>query len=125
MGLDRKVTFAAAKPPAWPVLVALLADKQVKVQLRMIDGELAFPDEEPADSWKELRVSIGGGMVTLRREPDGVALVVWGNADADLQRGWNALAWAVAFLTGGRVDVDGVSIAAGDLAAAVALPFAP
>ncbi len=125
MGLDRKVTFAADKSPAWPALAALLAEKQVKVQLRMIDGELAFPDEEPAETWKELRVGVGGGMVTLRREADAVTLVVWGNADANLQRGWNALTWAVAHQAGGVIHSDGATKSADDFARTADLPFAP
>ena len=51
----------------------------------MIDGELAFPAEEPAEAWQELRVSAPIGMVTLRREADGIRLVTWGNADAAIR----------------------------------------
>ena len=124
MGLDRKVSFAADKTPTWPALAALLASKQVKAQLRMIDGELAFPDEEPAEAWTELRVGIGGGMVTLRRDGDGITLVVWGNADANLQHGWNALTWAIAQLSGGAIQAESGVQSADDFARSAALPFA-
>jgi hypothetical protein len=60
--------------------------------MRMIDGELAFPDETPPDTWRELRVGTPSGMITLRREIDGVTLVIWGNADENLRRDWNTLA---------------------------------
>jgi hypothetical protein len=44
----------------------------------MIDGELAFPDEEPPEDWRELRIGTPEGMmVTIRRERDRVVLVVW------------------------------------------------
>jgi hypothetical protein len=54
--------------------------------MRMIDNMPAFPDEEPEEGWKELRVSLGGGMITLRREAGRMRVVVWGNADAALQQ---------------------------------------
>ena len=103
MGMDQRVTFTADKTPTWDQLARFLAARQYPLQLRMIDGELAFPDEMPTDSWRELRVSTPGGMVTLRREPDGVTLVTWGNADAKMQQAWNTLAWALAHLSGGAV----------------------
>jgi hypothetical protein len=65
----------------------------------MIDGELAFPDEEPPQNWRELRLGTADGMmVTVRREGDRVVLVVWGNSDASLIRAWNALACTFAEL---------------------------
>jgi hypothetical protein len=71
----------------------------------MIDGELAFPDEEPPADWRELRVSTPEGrMVTIRRDSDRVVLVVWGNADAGLVRTWNALTWAFAEACNGQVQ---------------------
>jgi hypothetical protein len=42
-------------------------------------------------------------MITLRRDADGVTLVIWGNADAELRQAWNALAWGLAHLSGGTV----------------------
>jgi hypothetical protein len=103
MGMDRTVTFDAA-PPAWPAVRDLLATRGFAVQMRMIDGQLAFPDEEPAADWRELRVAAAAGMVTVRRGTDRVELVVWGNADADLRKFWNALAWAWAKAGGGRIE---------------------
>ena len=104
MGMDQKVVFSAERTPAWPTLVELLAQKTFAIQMRMIDGELAFPDETPPDAWRELRVGTPGGMVTLRREPDGITLVTWGNADAKMRQAWNALTWAIAHLSGGAIQ---------------------
>jgi hypothetical protein len=71
----------------------------------MIDGELAFPDEEPPADWRELRVStLEGGMVTIRRDSDRVVLVVWGNADAGLVQTWNAITLAFAEACNGQVQ---------------------
>jgi hypothetical protein len=70
----------------------------------MIDGQLAFPDEQPTASWTELRIGTPDGMVTIRRETDGVRLVVWGNADAALLQAWNTLAWAFAEAGSGLIE---------------------
>ena len=70
----------------------------------MIDGQLAFPDEEPPEGWAELRVGTPQGMVTIRREPSSVRLVTWGNADAAMIQAWNALAWAFAEARSGQVE---------------------
>src|SRR5262245_58279244 len=103
MGMDQKVLFAAERMPPWARVRNSLAQCNHLVQMRMIDGELAFPDEEPPASWRELRVGTAAGMISLRREADGVTLVVWGNAERPLRESWNAIAWALAELTEGRV----------------------
>lgn len=94
MGLDRKIVLQA--PPAWQTWTGRLAQQGLTATLRMVDGELAFPDEVPAESWRELRISLPAGMVTLRREDDGVRLVVWGNASEQLLREVEMLAAALA-----------------------------
>lgn len=104
MGMDHKVRFGPNSNPSWPSLRDRLTRSGLAPQLRMIDGQLAFPDEEPAADWQELRVGTAHGMVTLRREPDGIRLVVWGNADVATRQAWNALTWAVAVLSGGTVE---------------------
>jgi hypothetical protein len=104
MGLERVVTFAGGTVPAWEGVRELLTRSGFPVLMRMIDGQLAFPDEQPPESWAELRVGTPQGMVTTRREPDRVRLVTWGNADAAMLQAWNALAWAFAEVGGGRVE---------------------
>jgi hypothetical protein len=104
MGQERVVTFAGGVVPPWPSVGELLTRSGFPVQMRMIDGQLAFPDEQPPESWAELRVGTSQGMVTIRRVADRVRLVTWGNADAAMVQAWNALAWAFAELGGGRVD---------------------
>jgi hypothetical protein len=91
MGQERVVRFAG-DPPEWDVIRARLAERGIVATLRMIDGMPAFPDEIPEASWKELRVGFASGMVTLRRGPNQLTCVVWGNADAGLLESWNALA---------------------------------
>jgi len=90
--------------PSWPAVAALLAAGGSAVQMRMIDGALAAPDDEPPEGWRELRVALAGEMVTARRVPGGVQVVAWGNANLTQLRAWNALAWAFAKAGGGTVD---------------------
>ncbi len=52
--------------------------------LRMIDGQLSFPEEVPESDWQEIRVGLPSGMVTLRRSPQGLKLVTWGNISPEL-----------------------------------------
>jgi hypothetical protein len=121
MGLERTVTFAG-DIPGWPAVCDLLAGRGAAVQMRMIDGELAFPDEEPPEAWRELRLSLGGGMVTVRRGAGQVSLVVWGNADAALLQAWDLLAWAFAEAGGGRVLTEAGPQSAADFRRAANLP---
>ncbi len=107
MGMDQTVTFAGKPVPSWPAVRDLLAGKGFALQMRMIDGQLAFPDEEPADHWHELRVGTPSGMVTLRRGEGQVTLVIWGNADLTMRQAWNALTWAFAEAGGGQVQTPG------------------
>jgi hypothetical protein len=103
MGMEQKVEFGPARCPAWAAVSELLARCYFPVQLRMIDGQLAFPDETPPEAWRELRVGAPGGMITIRRGSEGVELVTWGNADATLRQSWNALTWAFVASSQGSV----------------------
>jgi hypothetical protein len=106
MGMQQTVTYPGGTVPSWPQVRDALQSVAFPVQMRMIDGELAFPDEEPAESWRELRLGTSAGMITVRRDPDHVTLVIWGNADVNLRHAWNAITWAFASQNG-RVDTPG------------------
>src|SRR5688572_22581968 len=95
MGMERRVPLTGGGP-AWAAVADAVAKAGYPVQMRMIDGELAFPDEAPPDGWRELRVAHGGAMITVRRGAGEVVLVAWGNADEDQLRLWEALAEAFA-----------------------------
>ena len=97
MGLER--TIPATRPLEWPRLVARLKEFGEAPILRMIDGLPAFPDEEPTSDWRELRVGLAGGMVTLRRTSEGYSCVTWGTADPVLQSSADALVRAVGELS--------------------------
>ena len=95
MGMERVVACPAGVP-AWAAVRDRLSAAGAAVQMRMIDNLPAFPDEDPPADWRELRISLGGGMLTLRRETDRLSVVVWGNADAGLQGDQETLARACA-----------------------------
>jgi hypothetical protein len=77
MGLEQTVTFPDTVP-TWHDVQELLANRGFPIQVRIIDGQLAFPDEIPEEPWHELRVSSDAGMVTFRREQNRVVLITWG-----------------------------------------------
>jgi len=104
MGQERIVSFPAGALLPWSAVAEVLSRHGFPVQMRMIDGQLAFPDEQPPETWAELRVGTPQGMVTIRREPDRVRLVTWGNADPGMMQAWNALAWAFAETGTGLVE---------------------
>lgn len=91
MGQERVVRFAG-EPPEWEAIRAKLSEQGIAATVRMIDGLPAFPDEIPEPGWKELRLGFASGMVTLRRGPNDLTCVVWGNADPVLLASWSALA---------------------------------
>jgi hypothetical protein len=103
MGVEQSVTFAC-EVPSWPAVRDMLARVNYPVQMRMIDGQLAFPDEEPPMEWREIRLGTPGGMITVRREPRRVVFVVWGNADTNMLRARNALMWAFAEAGNGAIE---------------------
>ena len=121
MGMDQTVAFAGAGPD-WAAVRDLLARHGYAVQTRMIDGQLAFPDEEPPEGWRELRVGTPGGMVTVRREPGQMVLVIWGNAETALRQAWNGLAWALAEAGGGQVLTAEGTVSASDYRQRADLP---
>ena len=90
MGMDRTIAFAGT-PPSWSNIRERIVAAGLTVQLRMIDGLPAFPDEVPEEGWRELRISTPGGMMTLRLQPGQLSVVVWGNASIELVRDWEAV----------------------------------
>ncbi len=82
MGVERFVRTATITE--WLTVAARLVAAGCPAAVRMIDGLPAFPDEEPPADWRELRLSLAGGMVTVCRTGDGVRLVTWGTDDPAL-----------------------------------------
>jgi len=104
MGAQRTIRYPSGQSPDWPEVAAKLTEIGRPAILRMIDGLPAFPDEVPEPDWQELRVGLPGGMVTLRRTPDGFAVVTWGDRDPALSDSWDDLCWAAAATGDGLID---------------------
>lgn len=103
MGVERVIQFPAGVP-SWPAIVEKLVASGEQPVLRMIDGLPAFPDETPNPAWRELRVSLRGGMVTLRRDNATIRCVIWGDADEALTASWDACCRALGESGGLRSD---------------------
>jgi hypothetical protein len=98
MGFQR--TIESAVPITWPAVKNTLLRLGEQPVLRMIDGLPAFPEEIPADDWKELRIGLSGEMVTLRRSARGYECVSWGSPTGVLKRSLDAVCVAVASFEG-------------------------
>lgn len=95
MGMERIVRFPSGTIPEWSTIAEKLKERGQSPVIRMIDNLPAFPDEVPAEDWRELRLGLTGGMVTLSRMPGVLRCTVWGNAGPDLQASWDDLVKAV------------------------------
>jgi hypothetical protein len=82
MGLD--VLVAQPAPPPLPEVLARLAGAGVTAMIAMIDGGLVAPGTPLPPDWREVRLRTPAGMLTLRRQPGGVRILVFGNADEAL-----------------------------------------
>jgi hypothetical protein len=85
MGYERTIPMAADRVPDWGTIARQLRLAGDSPVLRMIDGLPAFPDETPEPTWRELRVGLAGGMITIRRTADGISCVSWGTDDPHLK----------------------------------------
>ena len=95
MGIARKVSVAGAGP-SWERIQKELQGLGETPALRMIDNLPAFPEEIPEAGWKELRLGLCGGMVTLRKAPGEWSCTIWGTGDPKLEWACEAVAWAIA-----------------------------
>ena len=80
MGMSQQIP-TGQRTIAWPAIAKAMAVRGLPLQMRLIDGQLAFPDETPPDNWRELRVASAGRMITIKRTTGSIELVCWGNAD--------------------------------------------
>ena len=92
MGLE--IVVPRRSCPLRPVLEALAA-AGLPSAIAMVNGALVPPSAPPPAEWAEVRLRTPAGMITLRRQPDGIAVVVFGNADAALQAAQRQVADAV------------------------------
>jgi hypothetical protein len=94
-GVGLEIVVPRDRPlPLRPVLDALGA-AGVPAVVAMADNALRAPGAPPPEDWRDVRLRTPAGMVTLRRQGDGIAVLVFGNADAALQAAQRAVAEAV------------------------------
>ncbi len=122
MGMSRTVKFQGKPPPGWEQVRTCLANHGFPAQMRMIDGELADPDEMPPEKWHELRLGTKLGMVSVRRGPDWVEIVTWSSADMLMLHAWNAVTCAYAEAGGGTVVMEDSELEPSAFAKHVELP---
>src|SRR5262245_7977430 len=116
MGLERTIRFSSGEPPTWDEIRAQLLLVGEAGKIRLIYGKPASPDEAPEPGWRELRVGTAAGIVTIRRRPDSLTCVVWGNADSALTAAWHKVIWACAAAGAGTVETPSGSLPAAEFA---------
>jgi hypothetical protein len=96
MGLERVI--ATQGVPSLAKLLERLAAAGVASSLMMVDNALVSPKLPPPSEWRDVRLKTPAGAVTLKRRADGVAVIVFGNADPALLAAQTAVADALASL---------------------------
>jgi hypothetical protein len=82
MGMEQVV---ACDRVDFVALLAALAAHGANGMVAMVDGVLQMPGTKVPESWRDVRLRFPAGTLTLARRDGGVAVVVFGNADARLQ----------------------------------------
>jgi hypothetical protein len=82
MGMEQVV---ACDRVDFVALLAALAAHGASGMVAMVDGVLQMPGTIVPETWRDVRLRFPAGTLTLARRPGGVAVVVFGNADARLQ----------------------------------------
>ncbi|VTS03406.1 hypothetical protein [Tuwongella immobilis] len=103
MGMEITVRYPL-NPPNWEVIQVELKASLIEYQIRMIDQLPAFPDELPPEGWREVRLSLADGMLTIRRIGNHDRVIIWGNASDRLQQLWRQIAGILAATGSGIAD---------------------
>ena len=90
MGLEVVVPRVATVE--FPALLGRLADAGLPTAVAMVDNVLQGPGSTPPTAWRDVRLRTPAGMVTLRRVPNGIAVVVFGNAEDPLRAAQRTIA---------------------------------
>lgn len=105
MGIQRTIRWPSPTEWEWSSILETLRAGGDDPIVRMIDNLPAFPGEIPAPETQEVRISLGGGMVTLRRNgPTRLDCLTWGNADAALMAALNRCVTVIAEHTSGMIE---------------------
>ncbi len=103
MGLEKVIVYEGMSP-SWAQLAEAFQHRGLKAVIRMIDGQLAFPDESPPSAWHEVRLGFSAGMITLRAAPGRLFITIWGNASPELVQVWDQVAQTCAEAVAGTIE---------------------
>jgi hypothetical protein len=84
MGQDIRVAWGTGPCPLAPVLEKLVAAGLPTI-IVLLEGNLQAPHTPAPSEWREVRLKCQAGMVTLRKETDGIHVKIFGNADDALR----------------------------------------
>jgi hypothetical protein len=90
MGLE--VVVPRVSSVGLTTLLDRLATAGLPSTLAMVDNVLQGPGATPPATWRDARLRTPAGIVTLRRVPSGVAVVIFGNADGPLRAAQQTIA---------------------------------
>ena len=90
MGLE--VVVPRVSSVELPKLLERLAAAGLPCTIAMVDNVLQGPGATPSPAWRDVRLRTPAGVVTMRRVPSGVAVVVFGNADDPLRAAQRTIA---------------------------------
>lgn len=83
MGLEILVPCRTPFPLAG--MLGALGHAGLPSTVAMVDNVLQGPGAMVPEEWRDVRLRTPAGTVTLRRQPSGVAVIVFGNADEKLR----------------------------------------
>jgi hypothetical protein len=81
--------------PSLSQLLEKLAQANLPSSIIMIDNQLVSPKVPPPTTWRDVRLKTPAGTVSLKLEPAGVSVTVFGNADEKLVAAQQAIADAL------------------------------
>ncbi len=93
MGME--IVVSRPDAPVIATLLERLAAAGLASMVVMVDGQLQDPSRPVAERWSDLRLRTPAGTVTLKRRPDGIAVIVFGNADPTLVAAQQSIAAAL------------------------------
>jgi hypothetical protein len=82
MGLSKLV--ARRDTPSLAALLDDLAKAGLPSTILMVDNQLVSQKLPPPASWRDVRLKTPAGTVSLKRDPQGISVTVFGNADPAL-----------------------------------------
>ena len=94
-GMGSEIVVPRPSPCLLAPLLERLAASGFPSSVAMVDNQLWSPRAAPPGQWRDVRLRTPGGIVTLVHRAEGVAVVIFGTADAVLQEAQRRVAEAL------------------------------